>query len=110
MQCAQIACVHDEIMQLPMSYESLVGEMGTSLSQGQQQRVLLARALYQRKPILVLDEGTAHLDEENENKVLNNLKELDIILIMTAHKSDLRSYGTKVWDIDRNGNLLETVS
>ena len=110
MQCAQIACVHDEIMQLPMSYESLVGEMGTSLSQGQQQRVLLARALYQRKPILVLDEGTAHLDEENENKVLNNLKELDIILIMTAHKSGLRSYGTKVWDIDRNGNLLETVS
>jgi len=110
MQCAKIACVHDEIMKLPMSYESLVGEMGTSLSQGQQQRVLLARALYQKKPILVLDEGTAHLDEENEANVMSNLKDLGIILIMTAHKSELRSYGTKVWDIDRDGNLVVKAS
>lgn len=105
MQCAQIACVHDEIMQLSMSYESLVGEMGTSLSQGQQQRVLLARALYQRKPILVLDEGTAHLDEGNESKVLANLKELGVIIVMTAHKSSLREYATKIWDVDRDGNV-----
>ena len=103
MQCAQIACVHDEIMQLPMSYESLVGEMGTSLSQGQQQRVLLARALYQKKPILLLDEGTAHLDEENESKVLSNLKGLGVIMVMTAHKSSLKSFATSIWTIDNNG-------
>jgi len=105
MECAQTACVHDEIMKLSMSYESFIGEMGTSLSQGQQQRVLLARALYQEKPILVLDEGTAHLDEENENNVLNNLKKLGVILIMTAHKSELRSFGNQVWDIDNKGTL-----
>jgi ATP-binding cassette subfamily B protein RaxB len=103
MQCSQIACVHDEIMQLPMSYESLVGEMGTSLSQGQQQRVLLARALYQKKPILLLDEGTAHLDEENESKVLSNLKSLGVIMVMTAHKSSLKSFATSIWTIDNNG-------
>ena len=105
MQCAQIACVHDEIMQLPMSYESLVGEMGTSLSQGQQQRVLLARALYQKKPILLLDEGTAHLDEENESKVLSNLKSLGVIMVMTAHKSSLKSFATSIWTIDNNGRV-----
>ncbi len=105
MKCAKTACVHDEIMKLPMSYESLVGEMGTSLSQGQQQRVLLARALYQEKPILVLDEGIAHLDEENENNVLSNLKELGVIIIITAHKSELRTFGNQVWDIDRSGGL-----
>ena len=107
MQCAQIACVHDEIMKLPMSYESLIGEMGTSLSQGQQQRVLLARALYQKKPILVLDEGTAHLDEGNEAKVLENLKSLGIILVMTAHKTELKSHATKVWEVTRDGGVSE---
>ena len=105
MESARIACIHDEIMQLPMSYESLIGEMGTSLSQGQQQRVLLARALYQRKPVLVLDEGTAHLDEKTEAQVLNNLKELGITLIMTAHKSALRDFGTQLWELDATGRL-----
>ena len=105
MQCAEIACVHEEIMKLPMSYESLVGEMGTSLSQGQQQRVLLARALYQKKPILVMDEGTAHLDEENERNVLENIKELGVVVIMTAHKSELRSFGTQIWDVGRDGSV-----
>jgi ATP-binding cassette subfamily B protein RaxB len=47
-ECAQIAGVHDEIMAMPMSYNSLIGDMGSSLSSGQKQRVLLARALYRR--------------------------------------------------------------
>ena len=105
MECAKVACIHDEIMQLSMSYESLIGEMGSSLSQGQQQRVLLARALYQRKPILVLDEGTAHLDEENERKVLSNIRALDVIVIMTAHKSQLASFGTQIWHMGRNRHI-----
>ena len=105
MECAKIACIHEEIMQLPMSYETLVGEMGTSLSQGQQQRVLLARALYQRKRILVLDEGTAHLDEENERRVLENLKALGITVIMCAHKVELKAYGNQVWELGEDGRL-----
>jgi len=104
-QCAEIACIHEEIMKMPMSYETLVGEMGTSLSQGQQQRVLLARALYQKKPFLVLDEGTAHLDEENEAKVLANLKKIGVTLVMTAHKTELQSFGTQVWKLGRNGRI-----
>ncbi len=105
MKCAEIACIHEEIMRMPMSYETLVGEMGTSLSQGQQQRVLLARALYQKKPFLVLDEGTAHLDEENESKVLANLKKIGVTLVMTAHKSELQTFGTQIWKLGRNGQI-----
>ena len=63
---AQLACIHEEIMQMPMQYHSLVGDMGSSLSGGQKQRLLLARALYQEPDILFLDEASSHLDMENE--------------------------------------------
>jgi ATP-binding cassette subfamily B protein RaxB len=51
-------------MDMPMTYNSLIGDMGSSLSSGQKQRVLLARALYRQPKFLFLDEGTAHLDVE----------------------------------------------
>lgn len=104
-QCAQFSCINSTIQSLPMSYETLVGEMGSSVSQGQQQRVLLARALYLKRPILILDEGTAHLDEETEKQVLNNLRRLKITVIMTAHKRSPAPFGTQVWTMSRNGTL-----
>jgi ATP-binding cassette, subfamily B, bacterial CvaB/MchF/RaxB len=72
-ECAQLSGIHDEIMTMPMTYNSLVGDMGSSLSGGQKQRLLLARAIYRRPQILFLDQGTAHLDLENKRHINGSL-------------------------------------
>lgn len=87
--CARQACIHEEIMRMPMAYDSMVGDMGTVLSGGQKQRILLARALYRRPSILFMDEGTAHLDVETERAVNNNLRALSITRIVIAHRPDM---------------------
>ena len=89
--CAQMAGVHEEVMAMPMAYNSLVGDMGSSLSGGQKQRVLLARALYKGPKILFLDEGTAHLDVDNERQINERLRRLDITRISVAHRPEMMS-------------------
>ena len=88
-ECAQIAGIHDDIMAMPMSYNSLIGDMGSSLSGGQKQRVLLARALYRRPKILFLDEGTAHLDTDKEKEINANLQHLNMTRVSIAHRPEI---------------------
>jgi ATP-binding cassette subfamily B protein RaxB len=85
--CAQAASVHDDIMKMPMGYQSLIGDMGSILSGGQKQRVMLARALYNDPKILFLDEGTANLDAASEDRILTLLKDMNITQIVVAHRS-----------------------
>ena len=87
--CAHLAGIHQEIMAMPMTYNSLIGDMGSSLSGGQKQRVLLARALYRQPKILFLDEGTAHLDVENERHINQSLRHLKMTRISVAHRPDI---------------------
>lgn len=88
-QAAIAAQVHDDIARMPMQYLSLVGDMGSSLSGGQKQRVLLARALYRRPRILLLDEGTANLDVETEEVIADLISALPITRIVVAHRPAL---------------------
>src|SRR3954462_13802786 len=85
-RCAALAGIHDEIMAMPMTYNSLVGDMGSSLSGGQKQRVLLARALYRQPRVLFLDEGTAHLDLDNEQHINESLARLSMTRVSVAHR------------------------
>lgn len=87
-ECAQLAAVHEEIMAMPMGYNTLIGDMGTALSGGQKQRVLLARALYKRPGILFLDEATSHLDISCEKRVNAAIKALRITRIIVAHRPE----------------------
>ncbi len=84
--CAEAAMIHTDIAAMPMGYNSLVGDMGGTLSAGQRQRVLLARALYREPEILLLDEGTANLDSAIEASIISMLENLKMTRICVAHR------------------------
>ncbi|MBM7037739.1 peptidase domain-containing ABC transporter [Vibrio ulleungensis] len=98
-ECATMANVHDDIMTMPMNYNTLIGDMGAALSGGQKQRVLLARALYRRPKILFLDEATSHLDVANEAIVNENIKRLNITRVIVAHRPETILSADRVLEI-----------
>jgi ATP-binding cassette subfamily B protein RaxB len=87
-EAARLAQIHEEVSRMPMGYQSLVGDMGSALSGGQKQRVMIARALYRKPKILILDEGTSHLDVETERAVTAALSGLAITRIVVAHRPE----------------------
>ncbi|AXT38952.1 peptidase domain-containing ABC transporter [Alteromonas sp. BL110] len=97
---AQLACIHRDIMHMPMQYHSLVGDMGSSLSGGQKQRLLLARALYQEPDILFLDEASSHLDMANEAQINHHLKSLNMTRIIVAHRPQSIAMADKVYRLE----------
>src|ERR1051326_3915097 len=109
-ECARLACLHDEIMAMPMGYETLIGEMGGALSGGQQQRLLLARALYQQPSILILDEATSHLDVPTEQRIAAMLAELRMTRVFAAHRPDTIRIADRVITLSRSGKISEEPS
>lgn len=86
--CARLAAIHDEIVSMPMAYNTLVGDIGIGLSGGQKQRILLARSLYKNPKLLVLDEATSHLDVRNEAAVNEAIKQIQLTRIIVAHRPE----------------------
>lgn len=94
--CAAMAQVHDDIVRMPMGYQTLVGDLGSGLSGGQKQRLLLARALYKQPRVLALDEATSHLDVANERAVTTALAQLQLTRIIIAHRPETISGAQRV--------------
>jgi ABC-type bacteriocin/lantibiotic exporter with double-glycine peptidase domain len=83
---AKLAAIHDDIMQMPMEYETFVSEGGSALSGGQRQRLALARALANAPSLLLLDEATSALDVVTEKIIEQNLQKLQCTQIVIAHR------------------------
>lgn len=86
-KAAHIACADTFVEELEHGYDTLIGERGTGISEGQAQRLAIARALYTDSPVLLLDEATSALDEQIEKRVLKNIRELtDKTVIIVSHR------------------------
>jgi len=103
---ARLACLHDDIVDMPMGYDTLIGDMGSTLSGGQRQRLLLARALYAEPDILFLDEGTANLDAATERRLLESLRALRCTQIIVAHRRAAIAHCDRVFRLE-DGRLVE---
>lgn len=97
MLAARQACIHEDIMHMPMGYQTLVGGMGATLSGGQKQRVLLARALYKQPRFLLLDEYTSHLDFDTEHHVQQSINALGSGRFIITHRQHTLSPGDEVY-------------
>lgn len=106
---AKKACCHDFIMSLPKGYDTIISEGGSSISGGEKQRISIARAILKDAPIVILDEATANIDPENEEKLQKAFQELtkNKTLIMIAHKLKTVKNADQILVID-SGHLVQS--
>ena len=107
-QAARIACIHDYIMSLPLKYNTKIGRDGVGLSQGQKQRILIARAVYKNPDFIFLDEATNSLDAKNEREIVENLDEFykGRTVVVVAHRLSTVNNADQIVVID-SGKVVE---
>ena len=117
---AKAANIHEDILNMPETYETQVGERGLRLSGGQKQRIAIARAILRKSPIIILDEATASVDVQTEKQIqnaINNLtgkrtiiaiahrlstiKNADLILVI--HEGEIKEYGSHNELVEKDG-------
>lgn len=108
-KAAEIACVKDFIMSLPLKFNTKIGRDGTGLSQGQRQRILIARAVYKDPKFILLDEATNSLDAKNEHDIVKNLDEFYTgrTVVIVAHRLSTVRNADKIIVLDK-GRVAET--
>lgn len=102
MQAAKDACIHDNIMEFPDGYQTVVGERGATVSGGQKQRSSIARALLKDAPILILDDALSAVDTDTEEQILQNLKRVRAgkTTILIAHRISTLQSADKILVLD----------
>ena len=100
---AKKASIHDFIMSLPKGYETEVGELGDSLSDGEKQRIGLARAFLHDAELLLLDEPTSNLDVLNEGIILQSLeKEKEgKTVVLVSHRQSTMSLADRIYEMEK---------
>ena len=100
----QIACARDFVSELDGGIDTLLGERGTGLSEGQMQRIAIARAIFSESPILLLDEATSALDPDTEKRLLQNLRNMtDKTVVIVTHRPAALKICDRVIDF---GNMI----
>ena len=105
---AKLARIHESIAKLPNGYDTVVGEQGATLSEGERQRITIARAILRDAPILILDEPTSSVDAETESFIMEGLNQLtrDKTTFIIAHRlSTVRQANVIV--VLRDGHIAE---
>ena len=98
----------DFVRELPEGLEAMLGERGAGLSEGQLQRLAVARAILSGHPILLLDEATSALDEGTEARLLDNLKRMtDKTVLIVTHRPRVRAISDRVWVLREDGTATE---
>ena len=106
-EVAKLAAIHEDIIEQPMGYHTIIGEGGTNFSGGQRQRLLLARALVHEPKFLVLDEATSALDNITESKVKENLEGLNCTQVIIAHRLSTIINSDRIL-VMNNGEIIES--
>lgn len=110
-KAAEIACIKDDIMALPLKFNTKIGRDGVGLSQGQKQRILIARAVYKNPDFIFLDEATNALDAKNERAIVENLSTFyqGKTVVVVAHRLSTVRHADQIIVLDK-GRVVETGS
>jgi len=100
----KISCAEEFISELEEGMDTVLGERGTGLSEGQMQRIAVARAVFSGSPVLLLDEATSALDEATERQLLQNLKQMtDKTVLIITHRPAALEICDTIFEITENG-------